>query len=298
MERLAFAYMNLDPWMLKVMAILAMVMGSLAYYLTRSAFPSISRLAYLCWLAVLLPLSALEALIWVYAPEAAANRLLSALVMCEIVLFILLGYAFGPVVAGRSNNAYGTPGRWWFAYLPIINLALFYSASREARQAGQKSLWLGGIGCVVAGLLVYGLTAQVQKISFGIVSTISAQEAAKKPAYTASVIRGGLDVRPLPDTLEKLVSQVKTPQRVDEATVLVYVGSHGDMLRYEYDVDSQAASLPPAIVERITSVFCHGALMPVIEAGASIKAMYRNSAKMLMAELEIDKGACRSLPSI
>lgn len=298
MERLAFAYMNLDPWMLKGVTILALVLGSLAYYLTRSSFPSVSRLAYLCWLAVLLPLSAFESLIWVYAPEAAASQLLPALIIGEVVLFILIGYAFGPVLAGRSNNAYGTAGRWWFGYIPFVNLALFYTASREARQAGRKWLWLGGVGCVLSGLVVYGVTAQVQKISLGIVSKISAQEGARSPAYTASMIRGGLDVRPLPDTLEKLASQVKTPQRVDEATVLVYVGSHGDMLRYEYDVASEASSLPPVIVDRISSVFCYGGLAPVIEAGATIKAIYSNSAKMLMADLEINQDICRALPSI
>lgn len=298
MERLAFAYMNLDPWMLKGVCIFALVLGSLGYYLTRSSFPSISRLAYVGWLAILMPLSALEALIWVYAPQAAAHQWLPAMIIGEIVLFIVIGYGFGPVLAGRSNNAFGTPGRWWFSYVPFVNLAMFFVASREKRQAGQKRLWLGGVGCVVLGLVVYGVAAQVQKISVGLVARAGMQEGTRNPAYMAKMIRGSLDVRPLSATLTMMASRVTTPVRVDEATVLVLVEANDDMLRYEYDVASPAASLPPEVVNRIKSSFCYGALAPLVEDGATIKAIYSNSAKTMMADLDIHTDACRALPSI
>lgn len=298
MERLAFAFMNLDPWMLRGIAILTMVLGSLVYYLTRNAFPTVSRLAYLCWLAVLMPLSSLEVLIWVYAPEAAANKLLPAMIIGELVFFVLLGYGFGPLLAGRSNDAFGTARWWWLGYVPLVNLVLFYRASREARQAGRRRLWIGGVGCLIAGMTIYAVIGQMQRISLGFVAAAAAKAGATDLSYGMSMIRGSLDVRSLSDTLSRTISQVRTPLQIDEVTTLVKVSSQGDVLRYDYDLTAKIEELPPAIVSRITTGFCHGSLTVLIEAGATIRAVYRNSDGNTIADLSVHTDACNALPSI
>jgi hypothetical protein len=170
--------------------------------------------------------------------------------------YLVVGYGLGYALTARSINAYDTPGRWWFGYVPFLNLALFFSSRNHGGHVIGR--WLKGAAFCLLGLAVYSAVASLEKIAVTTVFTQNTEAANRSPAFATKIMQGLLDTRPLVRALAVIASQIQTPQRVDHVTILSRITANGKALRYEYAVSSDVSAVPASVQQQIVSAFCVG----------------------------------------
>jgi len=91
-------------------------------------------------------------------PSAGA---LEALVLWDLVSAVGIGCFFGIVAMRRSRDGWGHPGRFFLAYVPVVNLLLMLKPPAKEERAAHRPLTgrLRATASVAAGIFLLGLAS-------------------------------------------------------------------------------------------------------------------------------------------
>ena len=268
MEELAFQYATLSEsnprgvsWVITVIgAVVAAFTTRSASELQRAGYFALSGLFFL--LMAVVSMGAITFLV-----QAIVGGFFWVVVGLEILVTLVFGFFLGRIAMARSRDAYGHGRAAALAFIPLANLWLLFTPSKNEISANRVPtipLLSGGLG-VLSGLVM--LTAGVA------ISAYSGVEAER--AIEEATAAGRFNERFLGQTLERMAAELATPMTVDEVTTLVRMEANGHTLRYVYELSSDPDALRISMRTGLVQQNCtYEALRPVIEAGATIEHLY------------------------
>jgi len=291
LENLAYSYINLDQSLMKLIGFICILIGGGIHYLTSKSSAPITRSMYFFSFGVLFLASALEGLIWLAAPSAIVADALFIIVLVEFATFVLFGYLFGFVATGRSKDAYGTTGKWWYGFLPLINLVLLFKPSISPASSGK---WKATI-LVILAFIMMGLA---QGLSVGILKTVernSEAAANQNPIVAEKLAQAALNNGNLEDVLIIAARGVSVPIRIDEVTTLSNVSARGKEIRFRYTLANNVSSIPDSFATNLQRTFCTGPMKEFIAQGATVTADYQMENGTPVRVISVNSRECNSL---
>ncbi|SEN98561.1 hypothetical protein [Palleronia pelagia] len=87
--------------------------------------------------------------------------MIEALVIWDLISPIGIGYVFGIVAMRRSRDGWGHPGRFFLAYVPVVNIWLMLKPPLKADRVATRPTTgrLRALAKVAAGILFLGLAS-------------------------------------------------------------------------------------------------------------------------------------------
>lgn len=173
--------------------------------------------------------------IWFLSTPAMANGYLFLIVFLDILVWAIVAYALVIITKSRSNDAYGHSRYAPLGFLPIANLWLLLTPSKESNPI-QMPAWLSGVSAVLIGLV---LSVASRGLNIAIENSINSYSAAAITAETADKLRekvisykissGGLI-----EAFEYIKSIENIGQNIDEITVLNDIVFSSDTITYKF----------------------------------------------------------------
>lgn len=225
------------------------------------------RAAYFAAGATILGLTALLQAVWLGTEAAILGGFLGLFVAIDVAASLAAGFFTALIAKARSQNAFGTRGYAWAAFVPFLNLVLLLkSARKEAPPVGEGYNSALYVTWAVGALLVYVVFSAV------LMERLNAQnEAIFADADRSAAVE--LAMTGVEGTLDQMVAEVTVPMRLDAVTVATKIERDGRTLRFVYDLD--ADSLPADHRRGVENHFCTDtAFRPLLRAGAAIELVY------------------------
>ena len=201
-----------------------------------------------------------------------AGAYLWVLLAVQLVTLVLVGYFIGIIAMERSRDAYGHGRMAALAFIPVANLWLLATRSKNEVSANRIPtipLLTDGRG-VVSGIVM--IVAGVYLSAYAEVEVerrVAEAGTEQQSVLLASLIRSqGLEA-----ALQQMAAEVPTPQQVDEITTLQQVEGQGSTFRYIYELSVDRHALSTSMRTSLTQSNCSG-LRPWIEAGATLAHVY------------------------
>ena len=284
MENLAYAYIHLDESAMRGISFICLLAGCAINYLTNKSPAPVPRSFYFFATGAVFLAASVEGLIWLAAPSAIASDKLFLVVLTEIGALAALGYLFGFAATGRSIDAYGTPGKWWLAFVPLANLILLVKPSQNQAVA----LVIGALAMLAGGrVLSIGIQQTVER------NTQSA--ATENPIVADKLAQASLEHSRLEDLLKGVAQEVAVPARLDEITTLTKVSTKGKQIIFYYSLTGSVSSIPDAFATKLQRNFCSGPMKSFIEKGATVTADYHLSDGSSVRTISVDAAQCGGL---
>lgn len=277
LEEIAIQYVSQPEIHLQFIPYLITIVGAIVAAISNKSAVALRRSPYFAYSAILFFLAAVAQLVWLNSNSAILGGFLWVLMITDVIVRLAAGYTLGIIAMARSRDAYGHARRAFLAFIPIANLWLLLTHSRDdvsAVRASTMPLLTGRLGVLTGCALFIAGTALGSFVR--IETTRMAAEAENDPAMQRTAVDMMLRSRGMEKTLQQIAAEV-LPQRVDETTKLLWVEGNGTTLRFGYEVstnlDTLLVSLRPDIVQNNCAL---EGLRPLIEAGATIEhAFYR-----------------------
>ncbi len=244
------------------------VAGAIVAALVNRSASELRRAPYfaLQWLLLLLTAIVSSGSI-AFLVQAIAGGFVWMVVAVEVLATAVSGFFFGHIAMARSRDAYGHSRAAVLAFIPLANLWLMVTPSKNEISANRVPtipLLSGGLGILSGFVMLAG----------GIFLETYIEVVASRAIEKASE-EGVFNKRFLVRTLEKSAKEVATPMTVDEVTTLLRVEADGRTLRYVYEISSDPEILAVSMRTELVNQICtFQALRPVIEAGATIEYLY------------------------
>lgn len=250
--------------------------GAIGAAIFHRSSAELQRAPYFAKMGALFLIFAASRLIWLGLFPAMIGGFLWVLVLADAVVCFGHGYAVVVIAKARSRDAFGHARMAFLAFVPIANLYLHFTPSKNdvsANRAPTNRLMTGDLGVLTGTVLVVASVALGAFVRSE--TNRAAAEAVNDPvmrrAYIDMMVRGqGLEV-----TLLRMAAEVQS-QRVDDTTELVRALGDGATLRYIYEVSINMQGLPVSLQTGLAQHDCsHGGLRPLLDAGATIEHVYR-----------------------
>jgi hypothetical protein len=245
LEDLALQYVSLPEDDLRLIGYgFAIAGGVLAGLLHRST-SELCRAPYFAFTGLSFFVVSAAQLIWLGSVPALMGGYVWSFMVFDVLVRVAVGYGVGVIAMARSRNAYGHGRMAALAFIPIANFWLLLTPSKNQLSADRAStipLLTGGLGVLVGFVLLF---LGIGVASFLRVETERMAAAAQDdPAMQEIGIDMMIRASGLEATLREVALGVPTPSKVDEITTIVQVVGDGTTLRYVYEVDSDASTLP------------------------------------------------------
>ena len=294
MEEFAFAYANSGEWIPRIVAWGVMSVGGYIYA-QRPAFSFRLRpSSYFLLCCLLYALVMVGELIYLAAPEAMAGQYLFWLMVANHLIYLGFGYLYGAIAVARSVDGYGDKSKWFYGFIPLVNLALLFKPSTERSDKGPVLRWGSALVMVFAGFVLFGFGKGLENnLETLLASRFS--EAANNTDVANKIAEATLAAQGLADALRQAANEVKTPTRLDEITTLTDIKATDDSLEYVYTVDTELNSLPDAFLKKVMVNYCAGALQPFLNIGATIKATYQTATGAQLGDVWVNRERCTDL---
>ncbi|MDO9641357.1 MAG: hypothetical protein Q7J44_22760 [Pseudotabrizicola sp.] len=286
LEGLALSYSQLSDGEMRAVGYGLVILGGIVGGVTnrslaeirRSPYFALSGLVFLCVSAV--SLANMGAIV-----QAIVGGFFWTLVVVEMLTSLIAGFFFAKIAAARSRDAYGHGRMAALAFIPIANLWLLLTPSKNeasTNRAPTIPLLTGGIG-VLSGLVMFGagsgLSAYAQEDGIRRV----------EEAATAGVFSEVM----LDRNLATMAAEVQTPMVVDETTTLARMEALGTEMRYIYEVDPPPSFLSAEMRIGLMQRNCtYEGFSSVIDAGAVIKHIYLRRDGSEIGVVEVTKATC------
>ena len=209
----------------------------------------------------------------------------SLVVGLEVLTSLVFGFFYGRIAMARSRDAYGHGRAAALAFIPLANLWLLTTPSKNkisANRVPMIPILSGGLG-IVSGLVM--LTAGVAISAY---STVEAERVVQK-----ANAEGGFNERVIDQALEQMAAELTAPLTVDEVTILVRMEADKKTLRYVYEISSNLETLSSSMRTGLVQHNCtYEALKPVIEAGATIEHLYLRSDGAEVGTVTVKREVC------
>jgi hypothetical protein len=240
-------------------------------------------------------LVSLAQIVWLLFVKAVATGLLPLLVAVDVILWIAFGYAIMLLGKARAIDAFGTTKSAFLAFIPIANLWLLFSPTKEQTVETGSGLHVGGTAILFGFVLLalgrggaIGLEDALQNGDFANVS-VQDTEAIREKYFLHALKRDGLDA-----ALRYLASldQAQAGARLDEITVLEEISVKDAAVVYQYLItDNEIVSFDRQWLANIQRNMC-SEFEFAIGRGAAIKLLYYSKQRGTLAEVIVSETAC------
>lgn len=232
---------------------------------------------------------------WLFVSFSATAGFLSVLIIGIFSSFFFFGAAAYYAAARRSNHINGTTDEAWFAFIPILNLFLFFRRGKvvsdlDVEKRSSFSRFVGDPLLVIGAILVFGIGQSLEK---AFEETLPYQ------------VDDGIALRALitkAQTLEEsfaaeaLASSEILPYKVDDNTVWSAIDATGNTLRMTYDVDvgeGNSVEFDSEILLKVAKNQCASDMFGYdISRGGRIVFVYRGPDKQILKKFEVTQADC------
>lgn len=226
------------------------------------------------WLAVLalILLLTAEQFAWFAMPAAVRADLFWLLPLGDVVAALVVGVGLARLGKARSRDAFGHAGWAFLQMLPLLNLPLLLTASREGTEDKPRMLssWdipAAGVGVLGISLIVLnkGMTSVLET---RIEPAISA--ASEERVFSNNFLRYQIEVQGLPAVIAEVAAGQSEPILVEPGHRLLKLTARGEALHVFHELDAPDAEELDATYRRaLVSDTCDG-LSWLLNAGGTV----------------------------
>ena len=235
-ENLAMGYLefgqDIEQYNLLIMYAAALCIG-----MVKKVEHRMQRGTYFLNCALIIAAGSLSQVMWFLTASAIADNYLSVLVAADILVWIVSAYALIIVTKARSNDAYGHARYAALGFIPIANLWLLFTPSKDDFNVKLPALLTGGAAVIL------GLVISVGGRGFGIAIQQSIENyVANSTNYETSVKIGDrwmsyyISMGELEEAMLFLKESEGVGSKIDEITILQDIVIDGDTMEYQFRI--------------------------------------------------------------
>lgn len=296
MDRIAFQYISLSQPEIMGINFLLVIAGGIIGGLTWRQSAPMRRVAYFLSYAGMFFTYSLVQASWAEAPRAIVGGYLGTMFLVSLIATVAMGYGVWIIAAARSQDISGDQSKALLAFVPLVNLYLFFAARKEdlggVPQGAPRSklgCWLWDPLLVIAGI---GLLA----MGNGITQAMEYRAArGPGPAENAVLQERVNDVMGPAGFMKMVAAEMSRglPVRVDEITRLVDVRAEGSVLTFDYRVDTNGTRLNQAFSDDLVRKACLPEnLGSALRAGGTLIHHYERNDGYVILHLVIRSADC------
>ncbi|GAB1477570.1 hypothetical protein MASR2M74_01120 [Paracoccaceae bacterium] len=249
------------------------------------------------WLVVLalILLLTLEQLAWLQMPAAVRADQFWLLPLGDVLSALIVGALLAQLGKARSRDAFGHTGWAFLQMLPLLNLPLLLSASREAPEGRQRML--SALDLPAAAVVVIGLSlALLNKGLSGFLESrlepVIAQ-ASQEGVFATNLLRYQIEAQGLAAMITEVAAGQPDPVQVEPGHRILKLTAEGGVLHVFHEIDEPGAEeLDSSYRRALVSDTCDG-LAWLLEAGGTVSRHFARKQDGLEFEvLNIRNGDC------
>lgn len=264
------------------LAILGGIIGGLTYRSTkeirRADYFAASGLIFLCIAAVTFGGAQ-------FIVQAIVGGFFWVVIAAALLATVVGGFFLARIAADRSRDAYGHGRMAALAFIPLANLWLLLTPSKNKATSSHgraMRLLCSGLS-ILPGFLLFGLS----------VSLLNYAEVEGMRRFEEAAAAGDLTVAMLDQILAAMAAEVQPPVKVDETTTVIRVEAVGRELRISYEVDPALDFLATDMRINLLQQNCSDeVLSSAFDAGAVFKHIYLRKDGTEIGVVEVTKAAC------
>lgn len=293
LENLAMYYLVFAEEFEKLYSVLIMYGSALFFGLVKSVTFRMQRSTYILNLGLIVFAVSVTQLLWLLLIPAISGNFLSVLVLIDIIVLILAGYAYVVIAKARSNDAYGHTRYAWLAFVPFAALWLWFKPSKGIFIAKMPKIFTG-VTAVILGIV---LSITGRGIGFGLehffndyVASNTSNEEANKVynRYVSHYILKG-------DFEEAMIftrNWEPIGAQIDEITILQYVDVSNMTMVYGYRVtDEKLTGMTQEHKIKLTGIICD-TYTKLLDADVTIVWQYFSKSKPDIARVVGNSEVC------
>ncbi len=226
------------------------------------------------WLAVLLLILLLtvEQFAWFAMPAAVRADLFWLLPLGDVLSALIVGVMLARLGKARSRDAFGHAGWAFLQMLPLLNLPLLLTASREGTE-GQRRL-LPSWDLPAAAVMVMGISLVVMNKGMAAVLETRLEpviaEASQELVFSDHFLRYQIEARGLPSVIAEVAAGQPDPMLVEPGHRILKLEARGSALHIFHELDEPEAEELDATYRRaLISDTCSG-LAWLLESGGTV----------------------------
>lgn len=226
------------------------------------------------WLAglALILLLTLEQFVWFAMPAAVRADLFWLLPLGDVLSSLIAGVLLAQLGKARSRDAFGHSGWAFLQMLPLLNLPLLLTASREGTE-GQRRL-LSSWDIPAAVVMVLGISLAVANKGMSTVLQTRLEpaiaKASEEPAFTNNYLRYQVEAAGLPALVAEVAATQPEAVLVEPGHRILKLEARGAALHIFHELDEpEAEALDAAYRRALISDTCSG-LGWLLEAGGTV----------------------------
>ena len=274
---------------------LAIVGAIIAAIVTRSNV-QIARAPYFAYLALIGFVVSAVQIVWLQSIPAGRGGYLWVLTEIWLAAAIAGGYFVCLLAMARSRDAYGHARMAFLAFIPIANLWLLVTRSKNemsANRAPTIPLLSGGLG-VLTGFCLLAATVGVN-VYLKEQARMLEQKVQSEPRSDQAVIDDMIRLEGLEKTLRAMAAgaAAEMPIAIDEVTTLVRIEAAGTQLRRTYIVAISGGRVTEEHRAGSSKAICAWApFQPILRAGGTIREVYVERKGREIGEVLVTRNDC------
>ena len=294
LEYIAIQYVNQSDGNLRLIGYGTVVLGAMIAAIFYHSQAELRRAPFFAYCGMLFLVSVVAQLVWIGSfTSYILGDFLWAFVLVDVVVGLVVGYAFGVIAMARSRDAYGHGRMAVLAFIPLANLWLLLTPSKNvisANRAPTILLLTGRLGVATgSAFLIAGV---ILSVLIQAEMSLMVEELEKDPMMQEAYIDALLSRQGLEATLQLMASEILS-QRINETTVLLRAEAEGKILRYVYEVSADVTTLPESMQSGLLRHNCaFEVLRPVIEAGGVIEHIYQRQGDSEIGRVTVTRDLC------
>jgi hypothetical protein len=226
------------------------------------------------WLAVLalILLLTVEQFAWFAMPAAVRVDLFWLLPLADILAASVVGLVLARLGKARSRDAFGYAGWAFLQMLPLLNLPLLLTRSREGAEG--KPLLLSSWDLPAAGVAVLGVSLIV--LNKGLTTVLETRiepaiaAVAQQQVFADNFLRYQIEAQGLPAVIAEVAAGQPDPVFVEPGHRILKLEARGAALHVFHELDEpEAEELDPAYRRALISDTCSG-LAWLLESGGTV----------------------------
>lgn len=292
MESLAYRVLQIGEIGSIILSTIILMFGAwIGVTLFKPSF-KLKRAPYFAIYGLMLLLSSMTSLLALALKHAIDAGYLSVIVFLMFAALVPIGILGGVFAAARSLDGYGTTEKWFYAYIPFVNLALIFKATPDT----SRSTALGYVSAfvlVLVGLLLIGAGRVIDKAVEQ--SIASLQNGMMSDPETASKLTTlELNYKGMEKFLKDVAATVPVPSRVDSITTLTRMETESDTLRYVYELSDNKANFGGGWNDMMMHRWCNGQSFKVfLDMGVTVEGVFTTQDQQSKGILRINRELCK-----
>lgn len=276
LEELAFRFINQSESSANATSYGLILVGATIAAFTVRSKSEIARAPYFFYSALIFFFVSAMQIVWIYSVHAIAGGYLWVLVLVSVATAIIAGFFLCSIAKARSRDASGHSRLAALAFIPLANLWLLLTPSKNAVSANRTPTIpiLTGVFGVLAGFILLAGTIAVNGF-LAVQQRTVAQQAKSDPAAQQASVEFFVRSNGIEKALVSMAEAFQAPLTVDEVTTLARIEADGTHLRRIFIVDRTGVTLTDDFRQKTRNMVCaHPPFLPLFRAGATVNEVY------------------------